>query len=96
MLKRTDEHGLDAFLADDGEQVLLCGVDALAHEALGVEILTVAHIAADKELHGLGVAGFVGHGNGAFVRAINQGILGRAVHQCVVEDKYAKRTHGGG
>ena len=81
-------------LDDDGSQVLLCGVDALAHDALLVVGLFVADISFDEEADGLGVERVVGHGDGTGVGAIDKGVFGGAANDGTVESCLDEHTRG--
>ena len=98
VLEGADEQGLDVILDNDGAQVLLCGVDALAHDALLVVGLLVADISLDEEVDGLGVERVVGHGDGTGVGAIDKGVFGGAANDGTVEsclDEHARGAQQG-
>ena len=94
LLEGADEQGLNVLLDDDGAQVLLCGVDALAHDALLVVGLFVADISLDEEADGLGVERVVGHGDGTGVGAIDKGVFGGAANDGTVESCLDEHTRG--
>lgn len=96
VFERAHENGFDAFVLDDFHDVFLRGIDALAHEALVIVWLGVSDVAFDGELHRFDVACLVGHGDGASVRAVDEGALRIAAHSQTFKnrlDHHARDTH---